>query len=33
MALAEKGSRAEANYHYQEARRIIGSRPQGETIR
>jgi protein O-mannosyl-transferase len=27
MALADKGLKAEANYHYQEARRIMGSRP------
>jgi protein O-mannosyl-transferase len=33
MALAEKGWAAEANYHYQEARRIIGSRPEAEAVR
>jgi protein O-mannosyl-transferase len=33
MALAEKGWAAEANYHYQEARRIIGSRPKAEAVR
>src|SRR5262249_34437022 len=33
MALTEKGWPAEANYHYQEARRIIGSRPEAEAVR
>ena len=33
MALVEKGRAAEANYHYQEARRIIGSRRDGAAVR
>src|SRR5262245_47336497 len=33
MALAEKGRTTEANYHYQEARRIIGSQPEARAVR